>query len=213
MVHVGRLFSMPISNDFSWVTPQLLFWQAYDSKCRTEVSCCAHVVDGSLVLVDPIKLTDPAEKELLTLVRPLAVIITNGNHYRATAHFRTRYGIPVIAHPEAGADLGITLDQVVADGIELFDQFQVITLPGAGPGEIALYREEFGTLTLGDIVVHLTGHGFSVLPDKYCENPQLARQSLRKLKPLSLGILTFAHGLPMVSEAGTRLNRLIDTNL
>ena len=204
---------MPISNDFSWITPELLFWQAYDAECRTDFSCCAHVVDGGLVFVDPIKLTNPTEKELLAVARPLAVIITNGHHCRATAHFQAQYKIPVIAHPEAEASLGMMLDQAVADGTELFNQLQVITLPGAGPGEIALYRKESGTLTLGDIVIHLPGHGFSVLPDKYCENPKLTRQSLKKLKPLFPRTLTFAHGLPIVSKAGARLNQLIDTNL
>src|SRR3981081_740004 len=204
---------MPTSDEFSWVTSRLLFWQAYDSKCRSEVSCSAHILDKGLIFIDPIPLSDLAEKELLMLAKPFAVIITNGNHSRAADDYRRRYGIPIIANENASADLGNEIDRTVTDGEKIFDQFVAITLPGAVSGEIAVYREGEGVLSLGDVIVNLPGHGFTVLPDKYCQNPKMTRQSLKKLKTLAPKIITFSHGLPIVSKADTRLNQLIDTNL
>lgn len=203
---------MTQSDEFSRVTPELLFWQAYDSGCRTDVSCCAHIVDRSVILVDPIQLSVHAERELLLQGEPHGVILTSGNHFRAAAFFQKRFGVPIAAHQEAQKNLGLTLNESATDGQILFGALQVIELEGAGPGEIALYREEAGILSLGDIIIHLAGHDFSILPDKYCQNPQKARLSLQKLKVLSPKILTFAHGLPIVSLAEARLNQLVENS-
>jgi glyoxylase-like metal-dependent hydrolase (beta-lactamase superfamily II) len=204
-------FAGPISDEFSWVTAHLLFWQAYDSGCKTDVSCHAHVLKEGLVFVDPIGLTSAAEKELFGIADPFAVILTNGNHARAADVYRSRYGIPILANSEACAEL--EADTQVKDGDSIFGQLQIITLPGAGAGEIAVHHPENKILSMGDILIHLPGHGFSVLPEKYCRNPKSARHSLKKLKDLTLKILTFGHGLPIVFRAETRLNQLIDTNL
>jgi glyoxylase-like metal-dependent hydrolase (beta-lactamase superfamily II) len=203
-------FSGPTSDDFSWVTARLLFWQAFDSSCKTDVSCSAHLLNEGLVFIDPIGLTPAAEKELFGLGDPFAVILTTGNHARAADEYRKRYNIPILADLEVSGELEV--DIRIKDGELLFGQLRIIALPGAAPGEIAVYHPDHEILSLGDVLIHLPVHGFSVLPDKYCQNPKLARHSLKKLKETTPKILTFGHGLPIVSKAETRLNHLIDTN-
>jgi glyoxylase-like metal-dependent hydrolase (beta-lactamase superfamily II) len=201
----------PISDEFSWVTAHLLFWQSYDSGCKTDVSCSAHVLKEGLVFIDPISVTPAAEKELFAMADPFAVILTNGNHARAAGYYRSRYDIPIFANSNACTELEV--DTQIKDGEMLFDQLKIITLPGAGAGEIAVHHPDKKILSLGDILIHLPGRGFSILPDKYCQNPKLARHSLKKLRDLTPKILTFGHGLPIVSRAETRLIQLIDINL
>ncbi|MBV9488264.1 MAG: hypothetical protein JO069_00875, partial [Verrucomicrobia bacterium] len=79
-----------------------------------------------------------------------------------------------------------------------------------GPGELALYHARTRTLGFGDLVINLPSHAFSILPDKYCQNPRQARTSLQKLRDLPIEQITFAHGLPVVMGAGDRLRSLLD---
>jgi len=84
----------------------------------------------------------------------------------------------------------------------------VHSLEGAGPGEIALLGKS-GGLHFGDAVIHLPEHGFSLLPEKYCTDARQMRESLRKLLRLDFTLLTFAHGLPIVTRARDQLAQLL----
>ena len=44
-----------------------------------------------------------------------------------------------------------------------------------------------------------------MLPEKYCEDAAKGRESLKKLLRFPVEIVTFAHGLPIVSQARQRL--------
>ena len=87
-------------------------------------------------------------------------------------------------------------------------EVEVLPVPGASPGEIAL---KFGQIVcVGDAVIHLPDHGFALLPDNYCTDAKLLRQSLRNLLRWEFTILTFAHGLPLTTQARGRLASLLD---
>ena len=78
---------------------------------------------------------------------------------------------------------------------------------GAAPGEIALHAE--GVLHVGDALIHLPSTGFAPLPDKYCTDPRELRAALGKLLRFPCEVLTFAHGLPLVTHARQRLADLL----
>ena len=84
----------------------------------------------------------------------------------------------------------------------------VLDVAGAGPGEIAL-RHPAGSLHVGDALIHAEPYGFSLLPDKYCEDPKKMRASLRKLLQEEFRLLLFAHGTPLVTDARKRLAELL----
>ncbi|MBV9997592.1 MAG: hypothetical protein JO015_00605 [Verrucomicrobia bacterium] len=191
------------------VTPVLFAWQAYDPAAKVDLTSVAHLVDGRLVLVDPVELTDEAEAELVSAGDPVAIVLTNGNHERAGVRLAASWQVPVLCHRAAAAETGIAADAYVDDGQELLGGLTVITLPGGGPGELALYHAGSQALSFGDLVINLPGYEFSLLPDKYCADPRQARASLRKLQGLSVSRVTFAHGWPVVTGAGERLTRLI----
>jgi glyoxylase-like metal-dependent hydrolase (beta-lactamase superfamily II) len=192
------------------VTPTLFAWQVYDPSSKVDLTSVAHLVDGRLVLVDPVDLAEPAEAELVAAGNPVAIVLTNGNHERASARFAASWQLPVLCHEAALAGTGVVADACVDERQELLGGLAVITLPGGGPGELALYHARTQTLSFGDLVINLPGYEFSLLPDKYCVDPQQARASLQKLRGLAVSRVTFAHGWPVVTGAGDRLAGLLE---
>lgn len=192
--------------EYQAVSGDVFFWQAYEPAVKCDLSCCALRVGGGLVFVDPIPLADAALAELTAEAPPALIVLTNGNHARAAATMRDRFHIPIAAHADAAEE--IAPDRLIADGDTLLAALTVITLPGAGPGEIALHGPG-GVACIGDALIHLELHGLALLPDKYCDDAKLLRASLRKLLRFDFGVLTFAHGLPIVTDARGRLESLL----
>lgn len=198
---------MPCADEFQPVTSALYFWQAYDPAVKVDLSCCARRTPHGLVFIDPIPLARRALDALCAAEPPAAIILTNGNHARAAADYRQRFSIPILAHAEAVAELGLAVDREIADGETVLAAFTVIALPGAAPGEIALHAGD--VLHVGDALIHLPPHGFALLPEKYCADARALRVSLGKLLRFPFEVLTFAHGLPLVAQARLRLTQTL----
>jgi glyoxylase-like metal-dependent hydrolase (beta-lactamase superfamily II) len=198
---------MPHAEEYQQVRDDLFFWQAYDPAVKVDLSCCAHRTTRGLVFIDPIPLAREALAELCAIAPPAAIILTSGNHARAAADYRDRFSIPILAHTAAIPELGLTVDQEIADGETVLDTFTVIAIPGAAAGEIALHAVD--TVHLGDALIHLPPYGFTLLPEKYCADAKEMRLALGKLLRFPFQILTFAHGLPLVSQARQRLADLL----
>jgi glyoxylase-like metal-dependent hydrolase (beta-lactamase superfamily II) len=197
---------MARADEFQTVRDGLFFWQAYDSSVKVDLSCCARRTKQGLVFIDPIPLAEEALNELTAGCQPAAIVLTNGNHERAARDLRERFQIPICAHREAAPGLG-GVDRTLEDGEAFMDEFTVVDLPGASPGEIALHGAD--VIHVGDALIHLPPLGFEVLPDKYCSDPKQLRRSLGKLLSFPFDALTFAHGLPMMTQARQRLSHLI----
>lgn len=198
---------MPVADEFQLVTEHLAFWQSYEPAVKCDLSSCAVRTRLGLVFIDPIPLAPPALAELAAAA-PIAVILTNGNHTRAAAEFRERFSLPILAAPEAVPALGIAVDREISDGEVLFDELTVLAVPGAGPGEIALHFAA-GAMLVGDALIHVEPHGFSLLPAKYCADPAEMSVGLQKLLRFNFEVLTFAHGFPIVHDARRRLETLL----
>ncbi|HEY3898360.1 MAG TPA: hypothetical protein VGM54_07090 [Chthoniobacter sp.] len=200
---------MPPAKEFQTIRSDLFYWQAYDPAVKADLSCVACRTAAGLVFIDPIPLHKAAEEELLAIAPPRAVILTSGNHARAAEKFRARFSIPICAESSATQEFPFAVDRLIADDEAILDEFSVVTLPGAAAGEIALYRA--GAIHFGDALVHVPPPGFAILPDKYCADPRELRGSLGKLLRFPFELLTFAHGLPIVSHARQRLLQLLDS--
>lgn len=197
---------MPQADEFQVVTPNLCVWSAYSPEVKCDLCSSAYVHQGSLVLIDPVKLGDEAWNDLLKLGEPRAIVLTNGNHLRDTAHFRALAKVPVVAGVEARRELGKEVD-VVLFGTEVIHGLAPIGIPGAGAGETA-FLGEGGILFIGDAVINQGGE-LSLLPEKYCTDAKQSRESLKKLLTLSFETIVFAHGLPITQNAKERLTQVI----
>ncbi len=184
-------------------------WHAYDESVRTELFSTAIMADDGLVVMDPIDLAPGAMARLGALGPVAAIVLTNGNHSRAATRFRSRFGAPVLAHPDALGELTSTVDGSLHVGRRVGGSLELIELPGAGLGEVALLHEN-RSLHLGDALVNLDSTGLAVLPDKYCSNHAQLAQSLRQLRSRRVESVTFAHGQPLVVDADTRLQDFLE---
>ena len=191
----------------------LFCWQAYDPASKVDLHASAVATgDGRLFFVDPIPLADDALAGLTADATPAGIILTNANHARAAESFRRRFGLSVCIHPEAAAEIGLASDAMLdAGGGPAFGgAFEAVPLPGAAPGEIALYRPDDGGLAIfGDAVINLPSPGFGVLPDKYCADPRQLRRSLATLLERPFARMLFAHGEPMLADARERLAAML----
>ena len=199
---------MLAADEVQQVREGLWCWQRFQPSVKVDCASTAIRVGTQLIFVDPIPLATEALAELTSQAEPAAIVVTNGNHDRAVSQLRSKFKIPVIAHTAAIAELGFAADQTVSDGEVLLDALRVITLPGAGGGEIALHDPR-GWLILGDALINLERDGLALLPEKYCTDAIEMRRSLRKLLRFPSEVLTFAHGLPLVSRVGPRLQALL----
>jgi hypothetical protein len=202
------------ASDFDRIAPYLALWHRYDPAVKAELySTCLLTSDGAC-LIDPIPLESEALDELVGLVRVAGIIVTSSNHDRASSRFAEQFSVPIFAPSETFPDKTPRKFRSVANGDEICDELLVIAIEGAGPGEIALYYPaDNGTLIVGDALINFEPYGFTFLPGKYCSDEKEMRQSLRKLSVCRAERMLFAHGMPILSGASDRLQRLLDGDL
>lgn len=193
--------------EYSALRPGLLHWQGYEPEVKCDCSSTAIVTPSGLIFIDPIPLADAALKDLVaeSFSAPAAVVLTSGNHQRESLALAKRFGIPVFAPEDAGDD--IIADQRFRSGDPVAGM-ESMALPGFGPGETALLHE--GALIFGDALINLEPEGLRLLPEKYREDKKQSLRSLAVLRELKPQTLLFAHGHPIVRNAGESLLRVLD---
>ncbi|MFZ3375310.1 MAG: hypothetical protein WA183_07135 [Chthoniobacterales bacterium] len=204
---------MAIPCELVQVAPSLLIWQCYDPALKADLFATAITTRNGRFLVDPIPLTDAALGQLLNADSVNGVIVTNRNHLRASLEFADRFSVPVFAHTETFSGQAFPGTKV-GDGSKICDELAVIGIEGAAEGEIVLHSTtNGGTLITGDALINFEPYGFTFLPRKYCSNEKEMRRSLRKLLTCKAERMLFAHGSPILSRAGERLQQLLDADL
>ncbi len=73
--------------------------------------------------------------------------------------------------------------------------FTVLDVPGHSPGHIALWRASDGVLLCGDVFFNLRRTGPP--PNLLTVDPELNRQSMRRLADLRPALVLFGHGQPL----------------
>lgn len=195
---------MLAAEEIQQVRDGLWFWQRFQASVKVDCSSCAVRVGAGLILVDPIPLAAEAMEELCSFGEIAGIVATNRNHDRAVAELQKRFDVPVFAHAAAG----FSTDETVREGDQIFGALEVLEIAGAAPGEIALHDPR-GWMIVGDALINLEPDGLALLPAKYCADADEMRVSLRKLLRFPIEVLTFAHGLPLVSRAHPRLENLL----
>ena len=195
---------MPVAEEFQQVLPGCYVWQAFCCKSKVDLTSHAVVSDGKLYVIDPIRLRKTAWNELRLLTPQLfAIFLTNGNHERDSAIYQKEHGVPIYADSSAMSELSVQArPHTVLNGVE------VVSLSGAGPGEVGFHFPEKRLLVLGDILINLDSFPFALLPEKYATNPKQMRESVQRLKTLDVSTICFAHGLPIIAGASGRLAAL-----
>jgi metallo-beta-lactamase superfamily protein len=196
--------------DFDRITSDIAIWHAYDPAVKAELySTCVVTPDGTY-FVDPIPLQNEALDKLVASSRIAGIIVTNSNHYRASARFAKQLSVPTIADADTFPEERFGELRRVADGDEICRGLRVIAIAGAAEGEIAMhYAPDGGTFIIGDALVNFEPYRFTFLPARYCSDHKEMRRSLRKLLAYKAKRILFAHGTPILSGASDRLRGLL----
>ena len=75
--------------------------------------------------------------------------------------------------------------------------FEVVATPGHTAGHVSLLWAARGILFTGDAAAHLTALG----PHPVADDPELARESFRRLSSLDFDVACFGHGRPIGAHA------------
>ncbi|MDB4793493.1 hypothetical protein OAG63_00500 [Methylacidiphilales bacterium] len=186
------------------------YWSVYEPTVKCDVSCTALKVSSGLVLIDPVPLADAAWKELLEIASVRAILLTNGNHVREADAMRKRHKVPIVTMGATRRDIIEIKCDVVLLETELLYGITPIAIPGATPGETA-FCSNAGAMVIGDAIINTsTEKGLELLPDKYCDDPEQNKLSLKKLLSYDFHTLTFAHGTPVTSHAKEKLGALLN---
>jgi hypothetical protein len=195
--------------EFAFIAPRYALWHTYDPKVKVELFSTALAAGNGLTIFDPIALPPAHRADLQSLGRVAGVVITNANHPRDAATFAHSYSAPIFAPPELRGELPHSHN--LHDGLAL-GPLRVIRIEGAADGEFALYHpDDGGTLIMGDALINLGPHGFTLLPRKYCTNQKQMVRSLRKLLDLDFSRIFFAHGNPIMVRAREQLESLLES--
>ena len=155
------------------------------------------------VLVDPIAIAPETLDEMLGGEKIAGIVLTSGNHQRASLEIKQRYEVPIFAPAPVWGE--VEADRWMEAGDTVFSVLKTVRLEGAAPGEMALHRA--GLLIVGDALVNLDG--LEILPAKYCIDARGLRKSLQGLLNLEFETLCFAHGLPILQQARQKLSGLL----
>jgi hypothetical protein len=203
----------PASN-FDRIASNIAIWHGYDSAVKAELYSTCLGMSGGTYFIDPIPLVSEALDELIGSNCIAGIIVTNGNHHRASAKLAEKFSVPLFARTEAFSNEAARELKSVTDEDEISEGLRAIGIEGAGEGEIALhYAPDGGTFIIGDALINFEPYGFTFLPARYCSNQKQMRRSLRKLLAYKAERMLFAHGLPILSGAGERLQSLLASEL
>jgi glyoxylase-like metal-dependent hydrolase (beta-lactamase superfamily II) len=200
--------------DVDRIASHLAIWHAYDPAVKAELYSTYLVTSDGAYFIDPILLEREALKELIGPESVAGIVVTNANHRRMAGRFAEQFAVPIVAQPETFPGEEPNSLRRAADGDEISDGLRLICIEGAAKGEIALhYAPDGGTFFIGDALTNFESHGFTFLPAKYCSNQKQMRRSLRKLLAYKTERMFFAHGTPILSGAGERLQSLLESDL
>lgn len=200
---------MRFASEVEPVAPGICLWRFYDPSVKAELFSTALETAFGTFLIDPIPLAPDAIANLERGAKIVGIFVTNENHERAAAQFSERFQVPI--HMGASLASATQLPAVVSvHDNPLPAGLTAVDIAGGPAGESAIYLPAIeGTMVIGDALINFDPYGFALLPAKYCSNFKLMRRSLSTLLDYSFERMLFAHGLPILSRARERLERLL----
>jgi glyoxylase-like metal-dependent hydrolase (beta-lactamase superfamily II) len=200
------------ADEFQTLGDGIYHWSVYEPSVKCEIGCTALKLGNGLVVIDPVRLADPAWKEILAVAPLRAILLTNGNHVRDAGALRQAHNVPVVVAPETRRDITELKPDVILLPNEMLYGLVAIPIPGATPGETA-FCVPGSVLVLGDAIINTDPEkGIEFLPDKYCADAGQNRASLRQLLNLDFHTLIPAHGAPVTANAREKLQALLGSS-
>ncbi len=198
---------MVIATQVDRILPNIHRWSQYSPEHRVELTSHAVLGPAGLVIFDPISVSAEILDWFPTPSAPVAVVLTNGNHSRAAAEWRERFGCPILG--PAAVEFEVSGVHRFAPGERPLADWQAVPLPGGAPGETAFLSHAQSLVVFGDAVINLPGRPLGLLPDRYCQAPARLRENLRALVATGFERAIFAHGSPLLENASRQMAQLL----
>lgn len=186
-------------------------WRIHNSAIGGGISSshAIGVVDDSgtagCVLVDPVRLDPHAEQQL---PRPIvAVVLTAHGHQRAAWRIRREHGAEVWA-PAGSEGLDESPDREYGDGDELPGGLVAVHTPGPEQVHYSLHLPRLDAVLVSDLVRRGRDDELEFVPAEYHEDPEVSRQSVRRIAELGCGLVLLDHGAPVMEGGSGELLRL-----
>jgi hypothetical protein len=197
--------------EFDRLSASLFVWHRHDPEVKADLFSTGLGTAAGIFLIDPFAVDMASLADAIGGAKVAGIVLSNANHARSCVEFAEKFAVPIFALHEGQAALHLAAVTEITDGTRLSDEVTVVNIEGAASGEIALHcASEGGTAIIGDALINFGAHGFTFLPGKYCSNARLMRRSLRRLLDYRFERLLFAHGMPILEGARSRLEELLD---
>jgi glyoxylase-like metal-dependent hydrolase (beta-lactamase superfamily II) len=201
------------------ILPGIFTWGSTYADRPWDLNGYAIVLTGGTLLIDPPPLE---EADWQKLRKPITtVVLTNRDHVRDAAAFRTRYGARIVAGKDEVSQFSpLKIDAVVQEGDLVGGAMRIIHLPGKSPGEIALYlepayhavsKERAGILFLGDAIIGNPPGALGLIPEEKLDDPKKLRGSLPKILDYQFEVLLLCDGQPVLSDAKQKVSEFLKT--
>lgn len=200
------------------VLPGVFHWTAVHPNIHTEVS--SYWLEDGGVLIDPLIPPDEgiewfAERS----VDPVAIVLSNRHHYRASGALVDRFGVPAYCVRQGLHEFG---DDRPVTGFEFGDELPgaIVTreIGGLCPDEGALYLEGRRAIVFADGVVRPSQSDgpLGFVPDSLMDDPPETKRALlnayrRVLDELDFDHVLMAHGGPVVGEGRAQLREFVES--
>ena len=165
-------------------------------------------VDGVVVAVDPVPMSDEVVAAIEAFGRPALCVITNKDHERAGEEVRRRFGARVLV-PRADATAMALAGDGMDDGDAVLEGLEAVAVAdGKSPGEMALYWAARRLLILGDAAVGRPAGALSMLPSDKFADVAAARAAVAQLARLDVDIILVGDGEDLLSGGREALRAL-----
>jgi glyoxylase-like metal-dependent hydrolase (beta-lactamase superfamily II) len=194
------------------ILPDVFTWSRFSEPHGYDFNGYLVVHDEGNLCIDPV-LPDDADLDAIARLGVAKIVLTNRNHTRASNAIRDRTQAPVWIHPDdaphaRGQGTPVDGELRVGDRIGPLD---IVGAPGKSAGEVVLHWPSRRLLFVGDAVVGNPPGRCALLRDKVMDDPERLRRSVLGLLALDFDALLFGDGTPILREAKTRLDELVQT--
>jgi len=190
----------------------------------TRVKAFLLACGDSLALVDTGRSEEDA-KTILEYIKSLnksprdveMCLITHRHrdHIGGLPRLKRECGFKVASHSEDASAIeeitGISVDVMLNDGQTLpyCGGIRVLHVPGHTSGNICLFFPAKGLIIAGDTLFVFEGE-LSPPPDRYCEDPEMAKRELRRLLELDFDKILVSHGEDVLKNGKVELKKLLE---
>jgi hypothetical protein len=182
-------------------------WNFYSPDHKVDLTSYLFRLSSGNFFFDPAVAWVPQHSQTSRV--PGTIFLTSGNHLRNAPLLASLIHAPVLASSRCHFSVASACFQPVF--LESMDRlpggWEWFPIDGGPSGETVFLHRELGYAVFGDALVNLEGRQLELLPEKYCADLHLMKNSLRdwfaKYGSFVRSIF-MAHGRPLLDASGIR---------